>query len=61
MDIVGTTIREHEWEARPPSYSVARDLRGRRAIASPQFKSRTLALAFQGDLAERPGARIVPQ
>ena len=60
-DIAGTAIREHEWDTQPPSYSVIIDLRGRRAITSPQFKNRVQALAFQNELATRLGARLIPQ
>lgn len=48
-------------DIRLPSYSVILDLRGRRAIASPQFKSKRQALAFQSELATRLGAQIMPQ
>ena len=60
-DLAGTVIREHEWDTQQPSYSVILDLRGRRAIASPQFKSKRLALAFQSELAARLGAQIISQ
>ena len=60
-DLAGTAIREHEGDMQPSSYSVILDLRGRRAIASPQFKSKRQALAFQNELATRLGAQIMPQ